>query len=60
MEESENGKDAELALPSHNGDNSALQVLDWDSPQDPENPQNWPLGKKIYHTVCVAVYAFTM
>lgn len=61
MEKSnENSKDVELALPTQNGDNSVVQVLDWDLPQDPENPQNWPLGKKIYHTLCVAVYAFTM
>ncbi|KKA21423.1 hypothetical protein T310_4544 [Rasamsonia emersonii CBS 393.64] len=61
MEKSnENSKDVELALPTQNGDNSVVQVLDWDLPQDPENPQNWPLGKKIYHTLCVAVYAFTI
>ncbi|KAL1967742.1 hypothetical protein VTN77DRAFT_2999 [Rasamsonia byssochlamydoides] len=58
----ENNKDVKLAQapPQNEGNAVVQQVLDWDSPQDPENPQNWPLGKKIYHTLCVAVYAFTI
>jgi hypothetical protein len=61
-----NDKDVELSLPPpQNEEHSPAvvvvqQVLDWDSPQDPDNPQNWPLGKKVYHTLCVAAYAFTM
>ena len=31
---------------------------DWNGPNDPENPQNWPSGKKAYHTVTVGLLAF--
>jgi MFS family permease len=27
-----------------------LPVDDWDGPNDPENPWNWPLWKRCYHT----------
>jgi hypothetical protein len=33
--------------------------LDWDGPDDPENPHNWPLGKKIMHIVIPAVISLT-
>ncbi|KAL7789155.1 major facilitator superfamily domain-containing protein [Trichoderma ceciliae] len=32
--------------------------LDWED--DPRNPYNWSNGKPLYHTVCVALYAFTV
>jgi hypothetical protein len=32
--------------------------LDWED--DPRNPYNWSDGKRMYHTVCVALYAFTV
>ncbi|CAG8973086.1 hypothetical protein HYALB_00009390 [Hymenoscyphus albidus] len=46
--------------PSVNSDNSKTEdvVLDWESPDDPENPHNWPLWKKIYHTAIPAFYGF--
>jgi hypothetical protein len=31
---------------------------DWDGPKDPENPLNWPFGKKAYHTAVVGFLAF--
>jgi hypothetical protein len=34
-------------------------VLDWDGPDDPENPHNWPLGKKIMHIVTPAIISLT-
>ncbi|KAL7935761.1 major facilitator superfamily domain-containing protein [Trichoderma chlorosporum] len=32
--------------------------LDWED--DPRNPYNWSDGKRLYHTVCVSLYAFTV
>ena len=34
--------------------------LDWDSENDSRNPYNWSEGKRTYHSVCVAFYAFTV
>ncbi|KAE9375192.1 MFS multidrug transporter-like protein [Stipitochalara longipes BDJ] len=34
-------------------------VLDWDGPDDPENPHNWPVGKKIMHIIAPAVISLT-
>ncbi|CRG82693.1 putative transporter C794,04c [Talaromyces islandicus] len=36
-----------------------LTDLDWDSPDDPDNPRNWSSSKKIYHLVCISLCAFT-
>ena len=33
--------------------------LDWDGADDPENPHNWPLGKKIMHIVTPAIISLT-
>ena len=33
---------------------------DWEGPDDPDNPLNWPTSKKIYHTVIPALQCFTM
>lgn len=33
---------------------------DWTGPDDPENPFNWPLFKKVYHTTMVGFQCFTM
>ncbi|KAL6895351.1 major facilitator superfamily domain-containing protein [Trichoderma longibrachiatum] len=33
-------------------------ALDWEN--DPRNPYNWSDGKRLYHTVCVSLYAFTI
>jgi hypothetical protein len=34
-------------------------VLDWDGPDDPENPHNWPIGKKVMHIIAPAVISLT-
>lgn len=36
------------------------KILDWDSPEDPDNPMNWPKAKKIFHTMLPALFGFTM
>ena len=33
-------------------------VLDWDRPDDPENPMNWPKWKRRFHVVPPAVISF--
>ena len=33
---------------------------DWDGEDDPDNPLNWPLPVKIYHTLVPALQCFTM
>ncbi|KAH8077750.1 MFS polyamine transporter [Cristinia sonorae] len=33
-------------------------VVDWDGPDDPENPRNWSASKKWAATVLVSAYAF--
>ena len=32
--------------------------LDWDTPDDPENPRNWPLWQRILHSAIPAVWSF--
>jgi hypothetical protein len=32
-------------------------IVDWDGPQDPNNPRNWPKGKKWAHIVMVSLFA---
>jgi hypothetical protein len=34
-------------------------VLDWDGPDDPDNPHNWPMEKKIMHIIAPAVISLT-
>ena len=31
---------------------------DWNGPEDPDNPESWPLGKKIFHTIVPSAIAF--
>ena len=39
---------------------SIAKELDWDAPDDPENPYNWPLWQRIFHTAVPALYCFPM
>jgi hypothetical protein len=34
-------------------------VIDWDGPDDPENPHNWPIGKRILHILPPAMISLT-
>lgn len=45
----ERGKEEQQAPPA---------VLDWDGPDDPENPMNWPKWKRHFHVVPPAVISF--
>lgn len=31
---------------------------DWDGPDDPGDPRNWPMWKKVYHTIVVGLIGF--
>ncbi|KAI9846206.1 MAG: hypothetical protein M1838_001367 [Thelocarpon superellum] len=38
----------------------AVTAQDWAGPDDPENPMNWPFGKKVFHTLIPAMSGFTV
>ncbi|RDH32455.1 MFS general substrate transporter [Aspergillus welwitschiae] len=35
-------------------------IIDWDGPQDPENPHNWPERKRWAHVIVVALISLVM
>jgi hypothetical protein len=35
-------------------------VEDWDDPNNAENPLNWKIGKKMYHTAIPSLFAFVV
>jgi hypothetical protein len=37
-----------------------VTAQDWSGPDDPENPQNWPLWKRVYTTSIPGLYGFTV
>jgi hypothetical protein len=39
--------DSEDQMPSKTGSTTDPNIVDWDGPDDPENPMNWPTSKKI-------------
>jgi hypothetical protein len=36
------------------------EELEWGSPEDPGNPRNWSMMKKVLHTAIPALYGFVM
>lgn len=36
------------------------EVVDWDGPEDPENPHNWPSRKRWAHVVVIAIICLVM
>lgn len=34
------------------------RVDDWDGPDDPENPHNWPMALRVYHSIIPALFGF--
>jgi len=38
---------------------TAVSTLDWDGPNDPDNPMNWPAWKRHVHVIAPAVMAFS-
>lgn len=41
-------------------DGTSMTAADWNGPDDPENPQNWPLPKKLYHAGVTAMLSFVV
>lgn len=37
-----------------------LTAQDWNGPDDPENPMNWPMWQRIYHTTIPALMGFVV
>jgi hypothetical protein len=37
-----------------------VNLMDWNGPDDPENPHNWPTWKLAYHTTIPALFGFTV
>ncbi|CAF9921494.1 MAG: hypothetical protein HETSPECPRED_004566 [Heterodermia speciosa] len=48
----------ELAVPDANGIKVTEQPLDWDGPDDKDDPHNWPIWKKVFHSAIPAIYSF--
>lgn len=45
---------------SSRSNRTPVTAQDWDGEDDPDNPLNWPVLKKIYHTSIPALQCFTM
>jgi hypothetical protein len=60
MENVPPGEKEEDSSPTSDPESTAgsSHELDWED--DPRNPHNWSDGKRLYHTVCVSLYAFTV
>ena len=43
-----------------NGLAKTVTAQDWTGPDDPENPQNWPLWRRVYHTTIPALYGLAV
>lgn len=37
-----------------------VTAQDWTGPDDPENPMNWPLWQRVYHTTIPGVFGFAV
>ena len=66
-ETSEHGdvSDAEKGLESApesrpDGLKKTVTAQDWTGPDDPENPLNWPLWQRVYHTTVPALFGFAI
>ncbi|KAH7130283.1 MFS multidrug transporter-like protein [Dendryphion nanum] len=35
-------------------------IDDWNGPDDPDNPLNWPLGRKLYHVIVPGLFGFAV
>jgi hypothetical protein len=38
----------------------AVTAQDWTGPNDPENPQNWSMKRKVYHALIPTLLAFVV
>ncbi|CAG8157790.1 unnamed protein product [Penicillium olsonii] len=59
VEAQHTGKNPSALSGSEEQDRSTITV-GWDSDTDPENPQNWPIGKKLWVTIVIWFYSFVV
>jgi hypothetical protein len=57
--------DSEEQTPSPTSDsnvesNKGPILSEWNSDDDPGNPENWPTWKKVFHTAIPALYGFVL
>lgn len=57
VEAEESDKHLSLAGTIINEPNSDPNVVDWDGPNDPENPLNWSSSKKNMHVIIVSLFS---
>lgn len=50
----------EAEQPAHTEPETPSDLVDWDGPNDPENPQNWPRSKKWLITMVTACLNFVV
>ncbi len=43
-----------------NGLQKTVTAQDWTGPDDPENPMNWPLWQRVYHTTVPGLFGFAV
>ncbi|KIX96904.1 uncharacterized protein Z520_07624 [Fonsecaea multimorphosa CBS 102226] len=36
----------------------SILIVEWDGPDDPQNPRNWPLFRRVYATLIISAIAF--
>jgi hypothetical protein len=54
---------SDLETQSHQNDMNIIKIgaaQEFDGPDDPDDPLNWPAWKKVYHTTMVGLLGFTM
>ena len=52
------GTDCELGKSSKEENPRDPSIVDWDGPNDPENPLNWPTAKKLATLSMVSIITF--
>jgi hypothetical protein len=35
-------------------------ITDWDGPDDPDNPHNWPMWLRVYHATAPGLFGFAV
>jgi hypothetical protein len=50
----------ESHAPEEQKEETDPNIVDWDSPDDPENPQNWSVKPRQYHAYCEVTAASEM
>lgn len=48
------------SIRSNNPVQKTRTAQDWDGPDDPENPMNWPRWRKLYTVLMAGLQSFTM